>query len=145
MKTYSELMSLPTFEERFLYLQEGIVHGVGDQTFGSLRYANQALYRSLLWKNDIRPHIITRDNGCDLAMPGHEIMVPSLIRVHHINPLTPESFDINDPLAYDPENLITMLFNTHQLLQYGGAAPKKFAFVERKPFDHLPWKVEGGE
>ena len=76
MKTYSELIGLPTIEERFLYLQEGIAHSVGDQTFGSLRYTNQALYRSRFWKEEVRPAIIARDNGCDIAMPG--FIIPHL-------------------------------------------------------------------
>ena len=88
MNSYSELITIPTFEERFQYLQEGIVHSVGFQTFGSLRYTNQKLYNSTLWKN-IRDEVIIRDEGCDLAMPGFIIPHKSLIRIHHINPLTP--------------------------------------------------------
>ena len=139
MKTFTELTSLPTFDERFLYLQEGIVHSVGDRTFGSLRYINQVLYRSWFWKTVIRPQIIVRDNGCDLAMPDREISNASLYRVHHINPLTPEMFDEDSPLAYDPENLILMSFDTHNALTYGAAPPQPHIWVERKPYDHLPW------
>lgn len=141
MKTYSELIGLPTIEERFLYLQEGIAHSVGDQTFGSLRYTNQALYRSRFWKEEVRPAIIARDNGCDIAMPGFIIPHPSLIRVHHINPLTPESFDDEDPMAYDPENLVCMHAHTHQLLTYGGKLSQEdYHIIERKPNDHILWK-----
>lgn len=143
MKSFTELMSLNTFEERFLYLQEGIVHGVGDRTFGSLRYTNQVLYRSAFWKNTIRPQAIVRDGGRDLAIEGREIPVASLIRVHHINPLTPEMFDENNPLAYDLENLITMSFETHQALTYGAAPPKIESWFARTPYDHLPWTRKG--
>ena len=140
MKTYTELMTIPTFEGRFLYLQEGITHSVGDQTFGSLRYANQALYVSYFWKKIIRPQIIVRDGGCDLAILDQVIPHPSLIRIHHINPLTPEMFDVDDPLAYDPENLICMLARTHQLLTYGGTLnPTDYHVIERKPNDHILW------
>jgi hypothetical protein len=139
MKTYTELMALSSFEDRFLYLQEGIAHGVGDQTFGSLRQINQALYRSWIWKKTIRPQIIIRDNGCDLAIPSMEIPDKSLYRVHHINPLTPETFDEENPFVYDPENLILMSFATHQALTYGANPPHKDIFIERAPYDHLPW------
>ena len=139
MKTYTELMTLPTFEERFLYLQEGIVHGVGDSTFGSLRCNNQALYRGPLWRI-ARAKAIARDGACDLAVPDRVIPTASMIRVHHINPLTIEMFDEGDPLLYHPDNLITMLFSTHQLLSYGGPPPAKETWVERRPYDHLPWK-----
>ena len=43
-KTYSELIRLPTFEDRFRYLK---LHGaVGKDTFGADRYFNQKFYRS---------------------------------------------------------------------------------------------------
>ena len=49
MKTYKELMTLPTFEERFNYL---VMHGkVGDSTFGYDRWLNQKFYTSSEWRN----------------------------------------------------------------------------------------------
>ena len=70
IKSYSELITLPTFEERFEYLRlNGIV---GSETFGHDRYLNQTLYRSPEWKR-FRHKIIIRDNGCDLACEGYEI------------------------------------------------------------------------
>ena len=66
IRTYSELIRLPTFEERFEYLRlDGLV---GKDTFGFDRYLNQLFYESNEWKA-IRNHIITRDGGCDLAIP----------------------------------------------------------------------------
>ena len=48
IKSYSELVLLPTFEDRFEYLRlDGIV---GETTFGFDRYMNQVFYRSLEWK-----------------------------------------------------------------------------------------------
>lgn len=141
MNSYSMMILLPTFEERFQYLQEGIVHSVGFQTFGSLRYTNQRLYNSTLWRH-IRDEVIVRDGGCDLAIPGFVIHHKSLIRVHHINPLTPEMFDEENPLAYDLENLVCMHVNTHRMLTYGGDAPKMYTTIERKPNDHILWKKE---
>ena len=60
IRTYSELILLPTFEERFKYLQ---LNGrVGDDTFGFDRYINQNFYKSPEW-NRIRDKIIIQVNG----------------------------------------------------------------------------------
>lgn len=139
MKTYTELMSLPTFEERFLYLQEAASHGVGDQTFGSLRFLNQTFYRSRMWRDVVRPQVIVRDDGCDIAIPSRPIANKSLVRVHHINPLTPEMLEDIDTLAYDLENLITLSHETHQALTYGAPPPQPMRIPVRTPYDHLPW------
>ena len=67
IKSYSELVLLPTFEDRFEYLRlDGIV---GETTFGFDRYMNQVFYRSLEWKK-IRDTVIARDLGCDLGIEG---------------------------------------------------------------------------
>ena len=48
IRCYSELVLLPTFEERYEYLRLG--GGVGKETFGFDRYMNQFFYRSReLW------------------------------------------------------------------------------------------------
>ena len=68
IRTYSELIKLYTFEERFEYLK---VNGkVGEDTFGFDRYLNQVFYRSKEWKH-IRDQIIFRDNGSDLGVEGY--------------------------------------------------------------------------
>ena len=63
MRTYSELILLPTFDERFEYLR--LDGEVGKITFGYERYLNQLLYNSGEWKQRRRKAII-RDLGCDL-------------------------------------------------------------------------------
>ena len=64
IRCYSELILLPTFEERYRYLRlDGIV---GKETFGFDRYMNQVFYRSPEWKQ-IRDVVIARDMGCDLG------------------------------------------------------------------------------
>ena len=68
IRTYSELMELTTFEDRFRYLK--LEANVGDATFGFDRYLNQQFYHSSEWKS-LRNEIIIRDNACDLAMPEH--------------------------------------------------------------------------
>ena len=65
IKTYSELIEIPTFLERYRYLRIG--GAVGKETFGYDRYLNQILYKSDKWKR-FRREIIVRDNGNDLAL-----------------------------------------------------------------------------
>ena len=85
IRTYSELIKLPSFEERFEYLRLG--GKVGEETFGFDRYLNQLFYTSKEWRA-LRNHIITRDNACDLAVPGREIQEGVKILIHHMNPIT---------------------------------------------------------
>ena len=70
IRTYSELITINTFEDRFKYLQ--LNGSVGSETFGFDRYLNQSFYRSKEWKS-IRDEIILRDYGCDLGIEGREI------------------------------------------------------------------------
>ena len=114
-RCYSELIEIPTFEERYEYLRIG--GRVGEETFGWHRSINQQLYtKDIRWKQ-LRNKIIVRDDGCDLGMPGYAI--GSKIIVHHINPITVEDFMNNNEIIFDPENLICVSFNTHQAIHYG--------------------------
>ena len=101
IRTYSELIHIPTFEERFEYLK--LLGQVGNETFGFDRYLNQKFYRSKEWK-DLRNHIFIRDNGCDLGIEGRDIFGRYLI--HHMNPISID--DISDSTEYllNPEYLI---------------------------------------
>ena len=114
IKTYSELMTIPTFEERFAYLVLG--GRVGHQTFGRDRYLNQNFYRSHEWRQ-IRNQVIIRDNACDLAISGRDIL--DRIYVHHMNPITIDDFEKNYYALLDPELLISTSFNTHQAITFG--------------------------
>ena len=133
--SYSELVTLPTFEERYRYLkQSGIV---AEETFGSHRYLNQAYYTSPDWRR-ARNHVIIRDNGCDLGMEGYEIH--DRIYVHHINPITEEDILDRSPALFDPENLICVSFNTHQAIHYGDESLLPIiSFTERTPGDTKLW------
>ena len=82
IRTYSELITLPTFEERFEYLK--LSGKVGEETFGYDRVFNQKFYNSYEWKL-VRDEIIFRDNGCDLGVKGYEL--DRNIFIHHINPI----------------------------------------------------------
>ena len=135
IRTYSELIKLPTFEERFRYLSlEGIV---GESTFGFDRYLNQVFYRSQRWKK-IRDYVILRDNGCDLAMEGYEIY--DKILVHHMNPITIQDIERESEYLIDPEFLICTVHNTHNAIHYGDESLLPILPVERRPNDTCPWK-----
>ena len=112
--SYSDLITLPTFTERYRYLkQSGIV---AEETFGGHRYLNQSYYKSPEWRR-VRNEVIIRDKGCDLGVEGYEIA--DRIYVHHINPITEDDILDRSPALFDPENLICVSFNTHQAIHYG--------------------------
>lgn len=135
IRRYSELIQLPTFEERYRYLRlQGVV---GRETFGFDRYLNQVLYKSDKWK-DVRDHVIIRDNGCDLGVEGFEI--PKSIIVHHMNPITIEELEREDPCIFDPEFLISVSHNTHNAIHYGDANLLVTGPIERKRNDTCPWR-----
>lgn len=135
IRTYSELIKIPTFEERFQYLRlDGIV---GESTFGFDRYLNQVFYRSQRWKK-IRDYVILRDNGCDLAMEGYEIY--DRILVHHMNPITARDIEHETEFLIDPEFLISTVHNTHNAIHYGDESLLPLLPIERTPFDTCPWK-----
>lgn len=138
IKTFSELITLRSFEERFEYCK--LSSQVGIETFGTNRFINQDFYRSKLWK-DFRHHIIVRDNGFDLAHRDHPIPEGEVIYVHHLNPLTIEQIMDDFDRAIDEENAISVLFNTHQAIHYGNSDyVKTITFAERTPFDTCPWR-----
>ena len=135
IKTYSELITIPTFEERFEYLK--LDGQVGVETFGFNRYLNQAFYKSDEWLS-IRDYVITRDNGCDLGMEGYEIY--GRILIHHINPITKDDIIQRSRILLDPENLITTVKRTHDAIHYGDSNLLMKAPIERRKNDTCPWR-----
>lgn len=135
MACYSELILLPTIEERLEYLQRK--QKIGDRTFGGDRYLNQAFYLSNEWRS-IRHSIVVRDGGCDLAMEGHPVLDRGYI--HHINPVTMDQLTHGDDCLFDPENLILCSFRTHNAIHYGSSLNIYSKIVERHPNDTCPWK-----
>lgn len=135
MACYSELIILPTLEERFRYLRR--CQKVGDRTFGGDRYLNQAFYKSTEWRN-IRHRIIVRDNGCDLGVDGFPVGDRGYI--HHINPITLDQLSNRDDCLFDPENLILCSFKTHNAIHYGGEDSLPKIPIERRPNDTCPWR-----
>lgn len=135
IRRYSELIRLPTFEERFEYLK--LCGNVGESTFGFDRYLNQALYTSQKWRTT-RDEVLIRDNACDMGLEDWPIN--GRIIVHHMNPLTLEDIENMADEIFDPEYLVCVSHNTHQAIHYGDASLLPKLPIERKPGDTCPWK-----
>lgn len=135
IRTYSELITLPTFEERFRYLQLG--GKVGEDTFGHDRYLNQMFYTSDEWRR-IRRDVIVRDNGCDLGIQDREIH--GLIIIHHMNPITIEDIINRSEFLLNPEYLISTVKNTHDAIHFSDERILITDPIKRRPNDTCPWK-----
>ena len=135
IRTYSELITIPTFEERFEYLQ--LKGSVGKDTFGYDRYLNQVLYRSPEWKR-LRNQIIIRDGGCDLACDGYDIYDKVLI--HHLNPITVEDVLTRSRKVFDPDNLVCVTHSTHNAIHYGDVDLLVTGPIIRTKNDTCPWR-----
>lgn len=134
IRSYSELVNLHTFEERFEYLR---LHGeVGRSTFGFDRFLNQRFYQSREWK-DVRDFVIVRDNGCDLGVYGYEIYEHPLI--HHINPMSVDDVIHGEDWILDPEHLITTTHRTHNAIHYSDVSLLPRVVVERSRGDTKLW------
>lgn len=132
---YSELIALPTYEERFKYLQ--LNGSVGRQTFGHERWMNQRFYRSAEWKA-IRNQVIIRDNGCDLGCLDRPIF--GKILIHHMNPIDPSDLKSGNSDILNPDFLISCSLATHNGIHYGDLSTLRDP-VERTPNDTAPWKA----
>ena len=138
IRTYTELVSLPTFEARYDYLRLGGL--IGHETFGYERWLNQEFYHWPEWKQ-VRREVIIRDAGCDLACPDREIPKGVLLIVHHITPITVDDIRLRNPCVLDPENLITTTDLTHKAIHYGDKSLLLLsAPIVRMPNDTCPWR-----
>lgn len=137
IRTYSELILLPTFEERFKYLKlDGVV---GKETFGFDRWLNQVFYRTPEWRRARRDAII-RDCGYDLACKERPINGQQII-VHHMNPISVEDIKERSEFLLNPEFLITTIEETHRALHYGDESLLvRSKPIERYPNDTCPWR-----
>ena len=135
IRTYSELITIPTFEERFEYLR--LKGSVGKDTFGYDRYLNQVLYRSPEWKR-LRNQIIIRDGGCDLACDGYDIY--NKVLIHHLNPITVEDVLARSRKVFDPDNLVCVSHNTHNAIHYGDMDLLVTGPIIRTKNDTCPWR-----
>lgn len=134
MKTYTEMSKFKTYKDRYRYLRIG--GKVGDRTFGYERYLNQVFYTSSKWRQ-LRNSIIIRDEGNDLGVDGYSIK--GSIYIHHINPLTKQQIESNDPAMFDPENLICVSFDTHQAIHYGNEDLLPEVYISRSANDTKLW------
>lgn len=141
IRTYSELITIPSFIERYRYLK---LNGkVGEATFGFDRWLNQVFYKSPEWL-EVRDYVILRDTHggdycLDLGMEGYEIHGPIL--VHHMNPIRKEDIVARTKYLLDPEYLICTIDNTHKAIHYGDESLLITAPPERSRYDTCPWKL----
>ena len=134
VKTYFELSLLETFEDRYRYL---VVRGIlGIETFGFDRWINQRFYKSHEWEL-ARNYVITRDNGCDLGVPGYEIY--SGLIVHHMNPISLDDIKHGEESLIDPEFLISTSLQTHNAIHYGDESLLPRGPIVRRAGDTTLW------
>lgn len=134
-RSYSELMRLETFEERFRYLK--LSGTVGEASFGFERYLNQNFYRSKEWKR-IRNEVILRDNGCDLGVDGYPI--GGRVIIHHMNPINEDDIENSTDILLNPEYLISVSQDTHNAIHYSDEHLLQTKPIERKLWDTCPWR-----
>lgn len=135
IRSYSELCTLNTFEDRYKYLR--LSGAVGKDTFGFDRYLNQIFYRSQEWKS-VRDKVIIRDDGCDLGVKGYEIH--GRIYIHHMNPIMLKDIEQRTDLLLNPEYLISTTHSTHNAIHYGDESLLPLIPKERSANDTCPWK-----
>lgn len=135
IRSYSELCTLNTFEDRYKYLR--LSGAVGKDTFGFDRYLNQIFYRSQEWKS-VRDKVIIRDDGCDLGVKGYEIH--GRIYIHHMNPIMLKDIEQRTDFLLNPEYLISTTHSTHNAIHYGDESLLPLVPKERSANDTCPWK-----
>ena len=94
-------------------------------------------YKTPEWRR-IRNYVITRDNGCDLAISGREIRGPILI--HHMNPITVDDILNRSEFLLNPEYLISTIKNTHDAIHYGDSELLYKDPIVRSKNDTCPWR-----
>ena len=134
IRSYSELAQLDGLEERYRYL--ALRSQVGIATFGMERWLNQRFYTSREWRH-LRNYVITRDEGCDLGVPGFDIHAKLII--HHMNPVTVDDIRAGDGSILDPEYLITTTLRTHNAIHYGDERQLPRQFTPRRLGDTQLW------
>lgn len=127
-KTYSEMINLKTFGDRLDYLR------LRGGTHESPRSISNKFYKSRAWRQ-CREDIIKRDLGRDLS--SGDMFIKGRMLVHHINPLTEEDIENWSPNLFDPENLVTVSEDTHNLIHYSKRDIN--VYTERVPGDTKLW------
>lgn len=138
IRTYSELIKIPSFIDRYRYLKLG--GKVGEETYGWERYLNQDFYTSYEWRN-FRREIIIRDHGCDLAHVDHEFAGNELVIIHHMNPIDAHDIIYRTEQLMNPEFVISVRKSTHDAIHYGDETMiLEYEPIIRMPNDTCPWK-----
>lgn len=140
IKTYDELITLPTWNERLLYCFTN--QKIGMDTFGVDRIFNQMFLHSSEWKQK-RNRIIVRDTigsyTMDLAFDGVPIL--GTIFVHHINPITIEDIQNSSEKLFADWNLICVSNETHNMIHWADSSLLTTNDITvRTPNDTCPWK-----
>ena len=135
MKSYTELLRIPSFVARYEYLK--LSKRIGEETFGYDRYLNQALYSSRRWRS-VRDKVLIRDNGCDMAHPDYPIGYK--VFVHHMNPISIEDIEDERGFVFDPEYLVCVSNSVHNAIHFGDSSLLPKEPVIRRPNDTCPWR-----
>lgn len=128
MKSYEELIKLNSYAERLEYLM------LLDNNVKSPRGISNRFYKSHMWMV-LRDEILKRDNGCDLGLLTDN--KSEKLIVHHINPIDENDIINGSKKLIDPNNLITVSVETHNIIHYGNK--KETMLVERTEGDTLLW------
>ena len=134
LRSYNEMLQYDSFEDRFNYLK--LYGSVSETIFGFSRFVNQNFYRSSDWKS-VRNKVIIRDHGCDLGCDDR--IIGSRIQIHHINPVTMEQLENDDPILFDMNNLICTDTTTHRAIHYGDESLLIKDYEPRRPGDTKLW------
>lgn len=129
-KSYSELITLKTFDERIEYLK---THA--DNPGNKDRRIMNKFYKSQRWEN-VRDKVIQRDLANDLGILNLEVQ--GTIIVHHINPITTDDVLNDSPLLLDMDNLICVSYDTHGKIHYL-SSEREETVLERTPNDTKLW------
>lgn len=73
--------------------------------------------------------------GFDLGVFG--VYIPDIVIVHHINPIDENDIIYQTKKLLDPDNLITVSLNTHNIIHYRNE--ERDIWVERRPGDTKLW------
>lgn len=138
IRTYSELMTLDSFIDRYRYLRIG--GKVGEDSFGFERFLNQEFYKSFEWRK-LRRQIIIRDQAYDLGHRDRPIPDGCIIIIHHMNPISENDILEHSDWLMNPEYLISTTLDTHNAIHYGDESLLAASGpIIRVPNDTCPWR-----
>lgn len=135
IKTWDEMVKLPSFEERVDYLRT--YSTVGKETFGYERWLNQKFYHSSEYRR-LRESVVRRQNGFDLGVEGYPL--PDIFILHHMNPIAIDDIVNGGEFAWGIQYLVCVSPETHRAIHYQTNNGKLPLVGARKPYDTCPWR-----